>query len=200
MTAKDRKNAVVSQLGGKVERVRVIPWPLFTIDFEASTLGPGSFPIEVGVCRWTGPDRPIEGWSTLIKPTSRWAKEGLWSASAQEVHGIRRSELQSGMRPIDTIRALNAIIQQHAAFCDGGASDLGWARRLVLAAEIANTFKLGDFDMLTGLCDPEGYARLVRWLDRNPAPHRARPDAERLMGALAEGLGIRHTGFIMIEI
>jgi hypothetical protein len=31
--------------------------------------------------------------------------------------------------------------------------------------------------------------RMIRWLDRTPTRHRARNDAERLMKALAQGLG-----------
>jgi hypothetical protein len=171
---------------------RSLPWPLFTIDFEASSLAPGSYPIEVGVCRWISPDRPIEGWSTLIRPDPFWIAEGLWSPQSQEVHGICREELETGITPTDTMMALNAIIGSNAAFCDGGQYDVSWARRLVLAAKVPNTFKLGDFDMLTGLCDQLGYMRLVRFLDRTPARHRARDDAELLMKALARGLGLEH--------
>ena len=179
---------------------RSLPWPLFTIDFEASTLGPGSYPIEVGVCRWCGPDHPIEGWSTLIRPIPLWTEKGVWGAAAQEVHGIRREELQDGMDPTDAVAALNIIIQNNAAFCDGGVSDFGWARRLVIAAGVMNTFKLGDFDMLTGFCDSDGYGRLVRWLDKNPAPHRARPDAERLMVSLRHGLNLQSNGSARVSL
>ena len=44
------------------------PWPLFTIDFDASSLEPRSYPIEVGIYRRRSPGHPIEGWSTLIGP------------------------------------------------------------------------------------------------------------------------------------
>lgn len=173
------------------EIVNALPWPLFTIDFEASSLAPGSYPIEVGIARWVAPDRPIEGWSTLIQPVQSWRETGSWTADAQAVHGIRREELENGLTPAETLSMLNGIVGRHAAFCDGGASDFGWARRLVLAAGFMNEFRLGDFDMLTGRCDPDGYARLVRWLDLTPAPHRAREDAERLMQALARGCGLQ---------
>lgn len=182
------------------EDPRPLPWPLFTIDFEASSLAPRSYPIEVGVCRWTSPDRPVEGWSTLIRPDPLWAEHGSWSPQSQEVHGIHREELDAGMTPADTVEALNAIVGGHTAFCDGGASDFAWARRLVLAAKIPNSFRLGDVDMLFGRCDQLGYMRLVRWLDRAPARHRARDDAERLMKALAHGLGLEHGSSVDILV
>ena len=170
---------------------RALPWPLFTIDFEASSLVPGSYPIEVGVARWAAPDRPIGSWSTLIRPIPLWRTAGSWSAEAEAVHGLRRDELDEGLDPPEVLSALNRIVGTHAAFCDGGESDFGWARRLVLAAGFMNTFRMGDVDMLTGRCDADGFTRMVRWLDANPAPHRAGPDAERLMLALAHGFGLK---------
>lgn len=87
----------------------VLPWPLMTIDFEASSLDEGTYPIEVGVCRWTSPDATIEGWSTLIAPIPAWCDHGSWSPSSQEVHGIKPEELAAGMSPTEAIAALNAI-------------------------------------------------------------------------------------------
>ena len=182
------------------EDPRPLPWPLFTIDFEASSLAPRSFPIEVGVCRWMSPNHPIEGWSTLIKPTDLWTEHGSWSPQSQEVHGIGREELEGGMPPPDAVAALNVIVGDHVAFCDGGPSDAAWARRLGLAARVPIAFGLGDFDALTARCDQSGYMRLVRWLDRAPARHRARDDAERLMKALARGLGREHGASLDIAV
>ncbi len=170
------------------DRIReALPWPLFTVDFEASSLAPGSFPIEVGVCRWSSPDDPIEGWSTLIKPAPLWKAAGSWTTEAETIHRIRREELEEGLSPAETLSILNWIVGPYAAFCDGGVWDFGWARRLVLAAKFMNSFRLGDFDMLVNRCDHEGSARVTRWLDATPARHRARDDAERLIQALAHG-------------
>ena len=169
-----------------------MPWPLFTIDFEASSLEPGSYPIEVGICRWLTPERPIEGWSTLIKPAAVWNEQGSWSRTSQSIHGIAREELEHGVGPSDVIRALNAITGGHPAFCDGGEHDLRWARTLASASEIRPVFALGDFDHLGTRLDQLGYMRVLRWMDRAPPRHRARDDAERLMKALARGLGAEH--------
>lgn len=169
-----------------------VTWPLFTIDFEASSLDSGTYPIEVGVCRWTAQDRCIEGWATLIRPAEAWQARGSWSLASQEIHRIMPAELECGMEPADAVLALNSIIGTHVAYCDGGEHDVRWARMLIRAAGTQPTFLLGDFDHFAQQCDQFGYMRLVRWLDRAPARHRARADAERLMKALARGLGVEH--------
>jgi DNA polymerase III subunit epsilon len=176
-------------MGIEMKEVQALQWPLFTIDFEASSLSAETFPIEVGVCRWMDPASVIEGWSTLILPTAAWDSTGDWSHASQAVHGIGRSELGSGMTPTEAIIALNAILGEQAAFCDGGPYDLHWARMLASESTIRPTFAIGDFDHLAMRCDADGYQRLVRWLDRAPAAHRARDDAERLMRAFAIGIG-----------
>lgn len=167
-------------------------WPIVTINFEASSLDNGTYPIEVGVCRWVAQDRCIEGWSTLIRPAEAWRANGSWSLASQEVHGILLADLESGMDPADAVRTLNSIIGDQIAFCDGGEYDVRWARMLIGASGVRPTFRLGDFDDLALQCDQIGYIRLVRWLDRAPARHRARADAERLMKALARGFGLQH--------
>lgn len=184
----------------KPEDAHPLPWPLFTIDFEASSLDAGTYPIEVGICRWSSPDRPIEGWSTLIQPLPEWDRHGSWSPVSQEVHGIDREQIDAGLTPTDTICALNAILDGRPAYCDGGSYDVHWARMLASGSGVRPTFAIGDFDHLAVLCDQIGYMRLVRWLDRAPARHRARDDAERLMKALARGLGLEHGTSVDIVI
>ena len=169
-----------------------IEWPLFTIDFEASSLDIGTYPIEVGVCRWLSPESQIEGWSTLIRPLPEWEANGSWSPASQAVHGIQRAELETGVTATEAIIALNTILAGHIAYCDGGSHDLHWARMLARGSAVAPTFAIGDFDHLALCADQPGYRQLVRWLDRAPTRHRARDDAERLMIALAHGFGLDH--------
>ncbi len=177
-----------------------LPWPLYTIDFEASSLDDGTYPIEVGVCRWVTLDRSIEGWSSLIKPIPEWIDHGSWSLASAEVHRISREDLELGMSPTQVIAALNTIIGEAAAFCDGGAYDFHWARMLARASGIRATFKIGDFDHLASELEQLAYMRFVRWLDRAPTRHRARDDAERLMKALARGLRLEHGTSETIEL
>lgn len=42
-----------------------------------------------------------------------------------------------------------------------------------------------------GRLPPDGYRAAVQWMDQTRTPHRAGPDAERLMKALGVGLGLR---------
>lgn len=169
-----------------------LPWPLHTIDFEASSLDDGTYPIEVGICRWTAPTAAIEGWSTLIAPTPHWREHGSWWPASQEVHGIGRDELAEGMAPTEVVHTLNAITRAHPVFCDGGAHDVHWLRMLADASGVRPAFPIGDFDHLAVELDQTGYMRMVHWLDRAPTRHRARDDAERLMKAIARGLGADH--------
>ena len=176
-----------------------LPWPLHTIDFEASSLDNG-YPIEVGVCRWRSPEHPMEGWSSLIRPTPEWLADFEWNAQSAAVHGIDALELSEGLTPTEVIISLNGLLEGHAAFCDGGPFDLGWARTLAAASEVQPKIKIGDWDMLSGRLDPTSYERMVRWLDRSSIQHRARDDAERLMMALAIGLGTANVQIVDIII
>src|SRR3546814_17823227 len=60
-----------------------IRWPLASIDFEASGLGEGTYPIDVGLAVWHGPDTPIRTWSTLIAPTPDRFARGVWKSEAE---------------------------------------------------------------------------------------------------------------------
>lgn len=46
--------------------------------------------------------------------------------------------------------------------------------------------------MLAGILTLEDYGRMLRWFDQAPTRHRAKDDAERLMQALAHGLGRKY--------
>lgn len=177
-----------------------LPWPLVTIDFEASSLDEGTYPIEVGVCRWSSPEASIEGWSTLIAPIPQWREHGSWWPASQEIHGIRPEELESGASPTEAITALNQITRGRPAFCDGGQHDVRWARMLASASGVRPIWPIGDFDHLAVELDQAGYARMLRWMERAPPRHRARDDAERLMKGLARGLGIDHGTSRSIEM
>lgn len=176
--------------GPDLDIINRLPWPLITLDFEASALDARSYPIEVGICRWQAPDAPLEGWSTLITPTEHWATHGLWSRASELVHGIAQEELYEGLSPTETIERLNQIAGAGACYCDGGTYDLDWARKLNAASEIKATFKLGDWDMLTAHLAPNEYMQAIHWMDQTSIPHRAGPDAQRLMKALARALGV----------
>lgn len=167
-----------------------IPWPVVTIDFEASSLAKDSYPIEVGVARWERADRPIGTWSTLIRPPEDW-RTRTWSDQSQQIHGIRREDLDSGMDPVDIVPILDRLVGRQA-FCDGGQHDLRWLAGLEDAAGRETSFILRDWDAVGGALHASQWKRMTRWHDRRPARHRAGDDAERLLKSLAAGLALTY--------
>jgi len=169
-----------------------LPWPLVTLDFEASALDPCSYPIEVGICLWRKPSSMMETWSTLIEPHPSWTAYGLWSDESEKIHGISFAELvDEGRTPSETVMILNDLAGGQACYCDGGRFDEDWARKLCAVSDIRPTFKLGHWNILMNRLTSDGLASAVQWMEQTHTPHRAGPDAERLMLALAVGLGIR---------
>jgi len=165
-----------------------LPWPLITLDFEASGLGEFTYPIEIGIARWAEPAAPIETWSALIQPAAAWAEHRIWNSASEAIHGIRFEDLAAGMSVEHALRHANQIIGSHIAFCDGGEHDLRWLLHLAQAAGEQPTFRLADWDALGGALSSKQYAHMIKWLDTEPVIHRAGADAERLMTALAIGL------------
>src|SRR3546814_1795139 len=92
-----------------------IRWPLASIDFEASGLGEGTYPIEVGLAVWHGPDTPIRTWSTLIAPTPDWVARGVWKSEAESVHKIDRGSLHRSEEHTSELQSLMRI--SYAVFC-----------------------------------------------------------------------------------
>lgn len=164
----------------------LLQWPVVAIDFEASSLDADSYPIEVGIARWRGPEERIETWSTLIRPPAEW-RSRRWSLASQEIHGIRPEDLEGGIDPVDALRRLNSLAGR-MTFCDGGQSDLRWLGGLEDAAGIDATFLLRDADALGSILHARRWRRMARWLDRAKARHRAADDAERIIRALAVSL------------
>jgi hypothetical protein len=165
-------------------------WPVTVIDFEASSLEEGSYPIEVAVGIWNGQQDPIRLWSTLIRPASNWSLNGHWSRKSERVHGISRANLANGKDPSDIVHILNGRVSARIAWCDGGPYDTYWLRTLYEAAGCVPPFSLMDLDGLTvgraGLRE-----RLYDHLQRTPARHRAGEDVLRLLRALASAIGAK---------
>jgi len=169
-----------------------LPWPLAVIDFEASSLDEDSYPIEVGLALWPAPDEPILSWSVLIRPAGDWVRRGHWSPASAKVHGIRGSDLLAhGRSPEWVASALNKALGPGAvSWCDGGPYDAHWARALFKAGGVRPTFALGDWHRLVPLLGVQARERALTWLEKAPARHRARTDAEQLLFALAHAIGV----------
>jgi len=61
------------------------------VDFEASSLGAKSWPIEIGIAWLEGDEARSE--AALIRPHECWPAAG-WSHESQAVHGITRDVLR----------------------------------------------------------------------------------------------------------
>jgi hypothetical protein len=170
-----------------------LPWPLYMIDFEASSLEPGGYPIEVGLALWPAADEPIFSWSSLIRPTDDWLKHGDWSKASREVHGISQNEaVRTGREPVKVAKAINeALSQSGVVWCDGGPYDAQWARTLFKAAGLKMVCPLGDWHQLVAAVGGEARENALEWLERIPPRHRAREDAEHLLHALAYAVGAK---------
>ena len=162
-----------------------ILWPLIVLDFEASSVLPQSYPIEVGLAIWKGLGSSIETWSTLICPTKDWINNGTWIAEAQAIHGIAPHDLSSGMSASDTLDRLNDLVADSTAYVDGGTYDQYWMMRLAFAGGMDIIPQMGNWlDVVNALSDDE-QSHLQQWLRDHAAPHRAGPDSVRLMRAYA---------------
>lgn len=168
------------------------PDPIAVIDFEACSLGSGSYPIEVGVALVPNTDQPLHVWSTLIQPHSSWSSTA-WDARAERIHGIPQLALSEGLSPSATLLKLNELLKPiGTALCDGGDFDRFWFERLCRAAPLIKPeFQLGHIsELLIG--DEQMRARLDDALALTRPPHRAGPDAARLCQALCDaGAGSR---------
>jgi hypothetical protein len=164
--------------------------PIVVVDFEASCLGPHSYPIEAGIARWDGEGRPIRVWSGLIRPIPRWIQHGDWTWESQQVHGIAPADLADAPEPGTIVSGLEALAVGEAhVLCDGGEHDLRWLVRLSQAAGRPGLpFGLADYDEAILDMPYSVYVDVVGELERTPVPHRAGPDAARMVQARVVGL------------
>ena len=179
-------------MSGNAAHRLALPWPLAVIDFEASSLEQDGYPIELGLALWPAIDEPILSWSTLIRPAWDWTANGHWSVASAKVHGIRGGELAAhGREPALVAAALNQALGTGAvAWCDGGPYDAHWLIALFKAGRVRPVFTLGDWHRLAANPGPAARERAFEWIERAPAVHRARADAEQLLCALMHGVGI----------
>jgi predicted small integral membrane protein len=164
--------------------VRIQGREVLYVDIEASSLGEGSFPIEVGWCV----DDDVAPESFLVASAACWNTAIGWSAISQRLHGISLEDLRR-----DGIAARSAVIRIEAAFgrrmvvSDNPAFDDYWLSMIYEAACLPKTWTLHSLDEVHAFCiaaNPIAAIDLVRVfasVDRAyPHPHRAGPDALRM--------------------
>ena len=158
------------------------------LDFEASGLGEGSWPIELGLA-WIEKERARAA-SRLIRPHPSWP-EDAWSAESAEVHRIPRRALDRAW-PAERVATWAAErMAGQVVVADAPEFDGYWLRTLFATTPGLVTPRLADFDRLVATHFGEaGVRRVYAALDAVPTPHRAGPDAQRLAQAWLAGLGV----------
>ncbi len=148
------------------------------IDFEAPALSSHVCPIEAGVAVWQRGEA-IRTWSSLI-----WRQpDALWSEKSEAIHKISRQELEAAPRPMIVATRLNALLAPiGCAHADGLPYDDDWCHALFRAAGIERRFTIKPMPNVNVVQAWRIAVYLRR--DRN-VPHRAGPDAVRLMRAHA---------------
>ncbi|WP_160142007.1 3'-5' exonuclease [Nitrincola tapanii] len=149
---------------------------MMIIDIEASGLHPDlSYPIEIGVCRLEDPEQSL---SFLIKPDASWQ---YWDDIAEEIHGIRRDELEEkGVDLQSACRQLNEFIKTQV-ISDAPDFDFMWLRRLFMTAGLPMRFKVTGFHQFLSNEDQE---RVHHLIDIQGRPHRALADARMIAQTL----------------
>ena len=155
------------------------------IDFEASGLGPGSWPIEVGLA-WVEAGE-VRSWASLIRPEPDWDLN-LWDMFAQDVHGIPLSNLDNAPSAWSVTKELLDQVAGRPVFSDAPEFDGRWGRRLRDAHPSQAGLRFREFDEAVGaVCGERGADWAYERLERSRTPHRAGPDAERMLRAILYG-------------
>lgn len=163
---------------------------LVFLDFEASSLGKTSYPIEVA---WVFEDGRSE--SHLIRPAPHWTD---WDEESETIHGIARATLLSDGVPHDAVaKRMIDVLAGHALHASAPSWDGKWLSTLLRAAGLPrHSLRLKDTNearhrlatdllcpVLSG-ADLEAavaaiLAQAQEITDRQPVRHRALEDAER---------------------
>jgi len=151
--------------------------PLLFLDFEASSLSGGSWPVEIGYA-WIERDR-IRSEATLIAPRGDWTMAD-WSDAAARVHNIPIEAIRGG-RPADEVADGTDVFRQFEVVSDNPRWEQLWLDRLREGRPRIEVRPLGR--ALRARLDDRAANAAVQALFRSVAEHRAGPDAERLARA-----------------
>lgn len=160
------------------------------LDFEASSLGRHSYPIEVA---WVFEDG--RGEAHLIRPAPDWTD---WAVSAEAIHGISRDTLVAEGEPVDEVaRRMVAQLDGHDLHASAPSWDGKWMSTLLRGAGLPrHALRLSDTEaaraqaveaVLRSKVAAEALpaaiaavlADVAGWLALQPVRHRALADAEQ---------------------
>lgn len=158
---------------------------ILCLDFEASALGQGSYPIEAALADVA----TDEVYAALIRPTGDWLRDGVWAHGAAAVHNIKQAELlKDGIDASEVAAELRRRARGKHVLSDAPDHDGFCFAELYHAAGMATAFALFDFDVFAW----QLAARVSRRPDiayvkseleaqtRFPRTHRAGDDARSL--------------------
>ncbi len=151
------------------------------IDFEASGLGPDSYPIQVGWCDASG-----RGEEFLIRPETDWT---YWDYNAEAVHGLTQGDLEINGRPAEEVaRRLAQVVGNCATYSDAPGFDRNWLDILLGAGGIQAHVWLTDISEAYIRASNLIYDDLVdEGVDRETGyGDRARRQREIIAAAIAE--------------
>lgn len=142
------------------------------LDIEASGLGRGSYPIEVGYALADGGSHCF-----LIKPFDGWQ---MWNEEAEELHGISREHLLSrGIEVVTAAETLNRALGGMTVYSDAWGNDQSWLALLFDCAERVQGFRLKALNQLLNEDQLAQWAKTKQIVERELAiaRHRASSDA-----------------------
>jgi hypothetical protein len=156
--------------------------PLF-LDYEASSLFAGSYPIEAGYSRLDLPE-PI---SFLITPHETW-RSAIWDANAEKIHGIPRVLLDAeGVSTEEACRRLTAATHGRPVISDHPKVETEWSERLFDAHGLRVPFVVDSFEdylwhraEADGIDPGEAFFVLHAHAHHFKSVHRAGPDSFRM--------------------
>lgn len=157
--------------------------PAIILDIEASSLGPGGFPLEVAWCV-LGPTRKVV--SALIAPDPDWLEHGTWDPAAAEMHGLTIEYLQAnGEQPGIVADRLNASLAGCHVFTTAPSVDSSWLGILLECASSKAYFAVMHFDELLGGSSPDAVRRAYQLASSaSHHRHRAAGDVSYLLAVL----------------
>jgi hypothetical protein len=149
--------------------------PILFLDFEASSLGPDSYPIEIGWAEESGKTT-----SRLIRPPAGWTD---WNSEAEKVHGIARSTLLA--EGVDVREVAEEAWRVLAApgvtvHSDAPEWDEAWLATLLFAGGIRTRIPVRDvLEACAVACRP------LLALSGNPSPEYGNDPRKAAMAILA---------------
>ncbi len=160
------------------------------LDFEASSLGRHSYPIEVA---WVFEDGRSE--SHLIRPAPGWTD---WAVAAETIHGISRATLEAEGKPVAEVGGrMIEVLTGHQLYASAPSWDGKWLSVLLRGAGLPrHALRLSDSEIARAETAAELVAakvpselragtvaeilrKVAESVARQPIAHRALADAEQ---------------------